>query len=147
MSSHIEWGEGFEAELHDPGDPEHPDLVHADGWEPSGNSFALTLWLTGQDSAAVVEYGSAEQRRAAVAGLARLAGVTAADLAGSEDLANFRVTWSIDVDASSPRDAAWRALDALQRPGSIAHVFDVTPADYEGHSVRVDLDDEPEVGS
>ena len=142
MSRHIEWAGSFEAELHDPGDPEHPDLLYADGWEPTGDSYALALWLTGQDAAAVIEYETGAARTAAIAELARRAGVKAADLVEPPPgRTNYRVSWEFDAeDVSSPEDAARAALEAIVRPGSIAHVFHVTPADGAGPTVEVDLD-------
>ena len=37
----------------------------------------------------------------------------------------MRVTWEIDVDADTPREAAQRALEIMQDPESIATVFEV----------------------
>ena len=51
----------------------------------------------------------------------------------------YRVTWRIDIEADSPREAAERALAIQRKPESIATVFDVT--DMEGHTVRVDLEE------
>ncbi len=50
----------------------------------------------------------------------------------------MRVTWSIDIDsdiASTPHDAARAALEMLQDPDSIAHVFEVD-------GTEVDLDED-----
>jgi hypothetical protein len=41
----------------------------------------------------------------------------------------YLVTWQIEVDADSPRDAAKKALEIQRDPTSIATVFNVTPAD------------------
>lgn len=38
---------------------------------------------------------------------------------------DYRVAWFIDVDASTPRDAAERARAAQTRPGTTAVVFEV----------------------
>jgi hypothetical protein len=38
----------------------------------------------------------------------------------------YRVTWRIDLDAESPRDAADLALEIQRDPTSIATVFEVT---------------------
>jgi hypothetical protein len=37
----------------------------------------------------------------------------------------YRVTWEIDIDAESPRQAAERALEIHRDPKSIATVFEV----------------------
>ena len=49
----------------------------------------------------------------------------------------FRVSWTIDIDARTPRAAARKALAIHRNPASIATVFDVT--DTHGNTVRVDL--------
>ena len=51
---------------------------------------------------------------------------------------NYRVSWEIDIDADSPREAAERALEIQRRPDSIATVF--TVRDETGKSIEVDLD-------
>lgn len=38
---------------------------------------------------------------------------------------SYRVTWEIDIDAASPRDAAEKALNIQRDPNSIATVFAV----------------------
>lgn len=43
-------------------------------------------------------------------------------------MADYKVTWKIEVEANSSEHAARRAYDAFCRPGSGAHVFEVTPA-------------------
>lgn len=56
----------------------------------------------------------------------------------------MRVTWSIDIDsdiASTPHDAARAALEMLQDPDSIAHVFEV-----DGTEVDLDEDRCPACG-
>lgn len=53
-------------------------------------------------------------------------------------MGNYRVHWEIDIeDVATPVAAARQALDAILRPDSIAHVFDV---DSGGHRITVDLD-------
>ena len=47
------------------------------------------------------------------------------------------VTWEIDLDAGTPREAAEEAFAIMQRPGTTATVFDVT--DEAGATHRVDL--------
>ena len=48
----------------------------------------------------------------------------------------MRVTWSIDIDdTDDPREAARAALEMLQDPDSIAHVFEVD-------GTEVDLDED-----
>lgn len=49
---------------------------------------------------------------------------------------NYRVTWTIDIEADSPRDAAQEALD-IQRSISDATVFEVR--DKFGITEVVDL--------
>ena len=51
----------------------------------------------------------------------------------------YHVTWEIDLDAESPREAAEKALHIHRNPESIATVFDVT--DETGHTERIDLDE------
>lgn len=56
----------------------------------------------------------------------------------------YRVEWSIDIDsATSPEDAARQAFAHMQRPGTMATVFDVYEHDGDGEATRVDLLDEP----
>lgn len=38
----------------------------------------------------------------------------------------YTVTWEMDVEAHDPLHAARRAYDSFVRPGSVAHVFEVT---------------------
>ena len=47
------------------------------------------------------------------------------------------VSWEIDLDAATPREAAEEALRIMQRPDTMATVFDVT--DPAGNTHRVDL--------
>lgn len=60
------------------------------------------------------------------------------------------VEWRMHIDAEDPTDAAERAMDALTREGSIAHVFTVTVSRQGqpvGDSVTVDLDDDEQDGA
>lgn len=59
---------------------------------------------------------------------------------------SYRVTWTIDIDALNPQDAARKAREAQTRPDTIATVFEVT--DENGDSETVDLSelDETEEG-
>ena len=41
-------------------------------------------------------------------------------------MTNYRVTWQIDIEADSPKEAAAKALVIMRDPSSIATVFDVT---------------------
>jgi hypothetical protein len=65
----------------------------------------------------------------------------------------YRVTWEIDVEADSPRQAAEKARAAQVRPGTIATVFTVAPrVDPRGirglvaDEVQIDLDDQRDRG-
>jgi hypothetical protein len=53
---------------------------------------------------------------------------------------SYRVSWEIDLDADSPREAAERALEIHRQPDSIATVF--TVADETGNSIQVDLEED-----
>ena len=57
---------------------------------------------------------------------------------------SYHLVWEIDIDATSPRDAAQQALALVQEPGTHAVVFDVI--DEEGESTRVDLLEDEEGG-
>ena len=50
----------------------------------------------------------------------------------------LRVTWQIDLEADSPREAAEKALEIQRNPDSIATVFDVVNG--AGKKTRVDLE-------
>jgi hypothetical protein len=52
----------------------------------------------------------------------------------------YLVTWSIEVDADNPEDAARKAMETQQRPDSIAHSF-VVQADADDPGLIVDLDE------
>ena len=47
------------------------------------------------------------------------------------------VTWSIDIEADTPKAAAEEALKIQRNPGSIATVFEVI--DQDGKITQVDL--------
>ena len=51
----------------------------------------------------------------------------------------YRVIWTIDLDANSPEDAARKALAIQRDPASIATCFVIT--DDHGNRRDVDLDD------
>jgi hypothetical protein len=51
---------------------------------------------------------------------------------------SYRVSWTIDIDAGTPEEAAREAVATHRDPDSIASVFDVTGED--GKTVEVDLD-------
>jgi hypothetical protein len=51
----------------------------------------------------------------------------------------YHVTWEIDLDADSPREAAERALAIHRNPESIATFFEVT--DEAGTTERIDVED------
>jgi hypothetical protein len=55
---------------------------------------------------------------------------------------SYFVTWEIDIDADSPRQAAQKAWDIVRAPGSMANVFDVIECDIDGVPTRVDLSEE-----
>ena len=47
------------------------------------------------------------------------------------------IVWEIDLHAETPREAAEEAFRIMQRPDTMATVFDVT--DETGNTYRVDL--------
>ncbi len=57
----------------------------------------------------------------------------------------YHVTWEIEIDADTPRDAAERALEIHRNPQSIATVFTVadTSDALDPEGVEIDLDDQP----
>lgn len=57
-------------------------------------------------------------------------------------MSSYRVSWEIDSDAGSPREAALEARAAQVRPNTQAVVFHVT--DEDGTCTRVDLLEDPE---
>ncbi len=59
----------------------------------------------------------------------------------SETVKPFFVTWEIDIDASSPEEAARKALKIQRDPESVATVFDVFDGDGRSTATRVDLDE------
>jgi len=55
----------------------------------------------------------------------------------------MHVTWEIEVDTETPREAAEKALAIMRRPDSTATVFDVTDQTGETHHVDL-MEDEPD---
>jgi hypothetical protein len=51
----------------------------------------------------------------------------------------YHVTWSIQLDAETPEDAARQAQAILQDPDSIATIFDVSAAGEYSDPIEVDL--------
>lgn len=52
----------------------------------------------------------------------------------------YLVTWSIEIEADSPEEAAWIALATQRDPGSLADVFSVRDArDPRGFEQMIDL--------
>lgn len=56
----------------------------------------------------------------------------------------YQVTWTIELDADTPRAAAEKALEWLRDHESLAHVFEVFAEDGEQTTVDLDLDLESE---
>lgn len=54
----------------------------------------------------------------------------------------YRVTWRVEVDADSPREAAERALAMQRDPASTATNFRVTEWVPDGATCTVDLQEE-----
>lgn len=50
----------------------------------------------------------------------------------------YLVTWRIDIEADSPREAARMALDIQRDPDSIATVFEIR--DSNNRKYKIDLD-------
>lgn len=60
-------------------------------------------------------------------------------------MGHYRVAWEIDVEASSPQEAAWEALAIQRDRTSTATVFDVQFVTYggvRGRIITVDLEKE-----
>ena len=57
----------------------------------------------------------------------------------------YKVTWTIDIDAENPREAAEQALEIMQDKGSEALNFDVCNPDTGKVIENVDLFEEQEV--
>lgn len=53
-------------------------------------------------------------------------------------MTTYRVTWTIDLDAASPQEAAEKALAIQRDPNSIAQVFEVHE-DKRGKLHTIDL--------
>jgi hypothetical protein len=51
---------------------------------------------------------------------------------------NYFVTWEINIEAATPREAAEQALTIQRQQGSCATVFRV--CDSQGETVDIDLD-------
>ncbi len=56
-------------------------------------------------------------------------------------MATYKVTWDIEIDADSPREAAEQALKFQRDPNSTATVFSVF--DEEGNQTQIDLLEQP----
>lgn len=69
-----------------------------------------------------------------------IATITKAGQSDEEALREYRVTWTIDVEAVDEVSAARRARRYQLNPAAQVGVFEVTCKD--GHTVRVDLDEE-----
>jgi hypothetical protein len=55
---------------------------------------------------------------------------------------NYLVTWEIEMEAETPREAAQRALDIMRDPESIGTVFKVCDAKHEHVIDLLDEDDD-----
>jgi hypothetical protein len=53
-------------------------------------------------------------------------------------MTTYRVIWSIDLEADSPRDAAMQAQAIQWCPDSTANVFDVIPSDADQEVIDLD---------
>lgn len=56
----------------------------------------------------------------------------------------YLVSWQIEVEADSPREAAIKAQDAQQRVGTLATVFGVKNCTQKVPAVNIDLCDPPD---
>lgn len=54
-------------------------------------------------------------------------------------MSEYRVTWTVDITADSPRDAARQALEMQRDAESTATVFEVSERGADGAPVSVDL--------
>ena len=62
-----------------------------------------------------------------------------------ETMPTYLVTWEIDIDADSPREAAEKALAIQRNPESTATVFQVLEQDTENDTETIDpVSDEEE---
>lgn len=57
----------------------------------------------------------------------------------------YRVTWEIELDADTAKEAAEKALAIHRKEDSIATVFDVSPE--HGETVRIDLTSEEDLSN
>lgn len=57
----------------------------------------------------------------------------------TKDPSDWRVTWTIDVTADTPQDAALEAWRSIRRPGTTATVFDVSDRRTEGIRAQIDV--------
>lgn len=57
-------------------------------------------------------------------------------------LKEYRIVWTIELNATSPKEAARLALETQRDPGSLATVFQVFDA-CTGNEVLVDLEASP----
>lgn len=51
----------------------------------------------------------------------------------------YRIEWTIDLDGATPREAAQKAFEIMQRPGTTATYFTVKEFDSPADAVDVDL--------
>jgi hypothetical protein len=49
----------------------------------------------------------------------------------------YTVKWTIEIDAATPEEAAWKALEIHRGPASLATAFDIY--DQDGNHTYVDL--------
>lgn len=54
----------------------------------------------------------------------------------------YLVSWEIDIDADSPREAARQAHEMVRRADTTANVYQVTEHDADGEPIPVDLMEE-----
>ena len=54
----------------------------------------------------------------------------------------YRIEWTIELDADTAREAAEKAFEIMQRPGTTANYFTVAPE--IGEPVNVDLSEPPD---
>lgn len=54
-------------------------------------------------------------------------------------MAMYRIEWTIDLDGNTPREAAEKAFEIMQTPGTTATCFVVREFDSNDDAVSVDL--------